>query len=58
MKLFITRFYPAKRQSTGRFVISGSFVRRNANPPDKLPFSNITFAAHHLKTKKSELGAI
>jgi hypothetical protein len=52
MKLFIPRFCPAKRQSTGRFVISGSFVRLNANPPDKLPLPNITLAAHHLKTTK------
>ena len=52
MKLFIPRFCPAKRQSTGRFVISGSFVRRNANPPDKLPLPNITLAAHHLKQQK------
>ena len=45
-------FCPVKRQSTGHFVISGSFVRLNANPPDKLPLPNITLAAHHLKTTK------
>lgn len=52
-------FCPVKRQSTGHFVSSGSFVRLNANPPDKLPLPNIALAAHHLKTtKKSESGTI
>ena len=35
------------------------FVRLNANPPDKSSLSNVTLAAHHLKTtKKSESGTI
>lgn len=46
-------FCPVKRQSTGHFVSFGSFVRLNANLPDKLPLPNITLAAHHLKTKKA-----
>ena len=40
-KSYFISFCPVKRQSTGRFVSFGSFVRPNANPPDVLSFSAI-----------------
>ena len=52
LKINLFLFCPVKRQSTGHFVSFGSFVRLNANPPDKLPLPNITLAARHLKTTK------
>lgn len=58
-KSLFVLFCPVKRQSTGHFVFFGSFVRLNANPPDKSSLPNVTRAARHLKTtKKSESGTI